>query len=77
MDASVIGPAAAGNRHFSGTLTGCKLEEDKLQEVGHCSTVSAQKLVATFWANPARLAEQGNPTEPHSDPRCRRAKVSI
>ena len=32
IDASVIGPAAAGNRHFSGTLTGCKLEEDKLQE---------------------------------------------
>ena len=32
FDDSVIGPAAAGNRHFSGTLTGCKLEEDKLQE---------------------------------------------
>eukprot|EP00434_Breviolum_minutum_P027014 symbB.v1.2.023886.t1/scaffold2222.1/size85392/2 len=48
MDASVIGPAAAGNRHFSGTLTGCKLEEDKLQEVGHCSTVSAQNLWLRF-----------------------------
>ena len=32
LDESVIGSAAAGNRHFSGTLTGCKLEEDKLEE---------------------------------------------
>ena len=34
-----------------------------------------RELVATFWANPARLAEQGNPTQPHSDPRCRRAEA--
>lgn len=136
MDDSVIGPAAAGNRHFSGTLTGCKLKEDKLQEarpsleMGHDwarpfwkivqnSAVSTRwekylarlksnhgnmahhqrrdtskitrclrsltggslqyrlctELVATFWANAARLAEQGNPTQPHSDPRCRRAEA--
>ena len=137
FDDSVIGPAAAGNRRFSGTMTGCRLEEDKLQEArpllemrgdwasilenrsrfssfnqmgkifsqtlkvimetllahhqrrdtskitrcprsltgGSLQYRLCTELVATFWANPARLAEQGNPTQPHSDPKCRRGEA--